>query len=561
MLNHTLIKNRFCHVSAEPVHDYVTINGFSIYGATQYSTSSGIFLTWNTDHCTISNNRCGWHADYVNKNGISLYGSSYNTISDNACWSASGGYGIYLYNDGSHNTYYNTVSSNTCSNCYHGIKLTRAFYNTISNNNCSSNSEGIYLELSENNTLSSNTCNNNTTSNANGIFIGYSSLNNTISGNTCDSNVHGLRVEGSCNNNTIYLNNFSNNSSYNIQILGATITPNSPTPLYYFYQLSHVNYMGNYYSNYTGSDSDNDGIGESTYNPSYGPNDQYPLITTSDHYSLQAWWLNSDDNMYRDDMTKAPGSITIGPSSPTNIWIADQPALTTINFSGSDTWTGQVAFTSAPASGTIHIKIGYSTDGSDFTAGGPQILNLGDASAEVITYETSASAFTVSKGNFLALEISSGHEEDSYVRTGGAWSYTSSPETSTDYSLPVELTSFTTTAGDCKVTLKWATESEIENLGFNIHRSLFGNRDYRQINGELIFGAGNSSTRHEYEYLEKGLTNGVTYWYKLEDVDYSGNTELHGPVSATPMKKAAPSEFCLYPILSQSLQSNYRYIL
>ena len=30
-------------------------------------------------------------------------------------------------------------------------------------------------------------------------------------------------------------------------------------------------------------------------------------------------------------------------------------------------------------------------------------------------------------------------------------------------------------------------------------------------------------------------------------MDYSGNTELHEPVSATPMKKAVPSEFCLYP--------------
>lgn len=116
-----------------------------------------------------------------------------------------------------------------------------------------------------------------------------------------------------------------------------------------------------------------------------------------------------------------------------------------------------------------------------------------------------------------------------------------------DGSLPVELSSFTATAGDMEVTLRWTTESEIENIGFNIYHSLFGNRDYRQINGELIFGAGNSPTRHEYEYVDKGLTNGVKYWYKLEDVDYSGNTELHGPVSATPVAKAAPSEFRLYP--------------
>ena len=116
-----------------------------------------------------------------------------------------------------------------------------------------------------------------------------------------------------------------------------------------------------------------------------------------------------------------------------------------------------------------------------------------------------------------------------------------------DGSLPVELTSFTATAGDGQVTLRWYTESEIENLGFNIYRSANSNVKFLMINDELIPGAGNSSSRHEYEYVDKDLTNGVKYWYKLEDVDYSGNTELHGSVSATPVKKADPKEFRLYP--------------
>ena len=130
---------------------------------------------------------------------------------------------------------------------------------------------------------------------------------------------------------------------------------------------------------------------------------------------------------------------------------------------------------------------------------------------------------------------------------GGSYDGSDVSEQLTDSSLPVELSSFTATAGDGQVTLKWATESEIENLGFNIYRSTKYNDQFSIINDELIPGAGNSSSRHEYEYIDKGLTNGITYWYKLEDVDYSGNTELHGPVSATPMKKAAPSKFCLYP--------------
>ena len=118
---------------------------------------------------------------------------------------------------------------------------------------------------------------------------------------------------------------------------------------------------------------------------------------------------------------------------------------------------------------------------------------------------------------------------------------------STDDSLPVELSAFTATAGNGKVMLRWVTESEIENLGFNIYRSQNHNDQLSIINDQLIPGAGSSSSRHEYEYVDKGLTNGVTYWYKLEDVDYSGNTELHCPVSAIPIAKATPSEFRLYP--------------
>ncbi|MCK4297825.1 MAG: T9SS type A sorting domain-containing protein, partial [Candidatus Marinimicrobia bacterium] len=86
----------------------------------------------------------------------------------------------------------------------------------------------------------------------------------------------------------------------------------------------------------------------------------------------------------------------------------------------------------------------------------------------------------------------------------------------------------------------------IENLGFNIYLSTKYNDQFSIINDQLIPGAGNSSQRHDYEYVDKGLTNGVTYWYKLEDVDYSGKTELHGPVSATPIESAFPAEFRLY---------------
>ncbi len=56
-------------------------------------------------------------------------------------------------------------------------------------------------------------------------------------------------------------------------------------------------------------------------------------------------------------------------------------------------------------------------------------------------------------------------------------------------SLPVELSLFIATAENGFVILKWKTESEIENLGFNIYRSLVDTSGYIKINKSLIAGA------------------------------------------------------------------------
>jgi len=314
--------------------------------------------------------------------------------------------------------------------------------------------------------------------------------------------------------------------------------------IYYDYTSGsfHKNYLGNYYGNYTGSDEDGDGIGTDPYNGT-GMADSYPLMDTSACYSLQAWWLNGDSKMYRDDRTKTLGSITINGGS-SNIWIADQATLMNIEFSGSDTWTGQIVFTSALGDGeTFAVEIGSSTDGSDFTAGGPDATITGDGSKTVFTFETDASAFIVAKGSYLALKITNNSSSNYAVQTGGASSYCSAPNESQDYSLPVELASFNATAGNGNITLKWITESEIENLGFNIYRSTNENGEFVMLNAELIAGAGSSSEKHEYSYVDQDVKNGITYWYKLEDIDYNGKTELHGPISATVL---GPKEFCLH---------------
>ena len=114
-------------------------------------------------------------------------------------------------------------------------------------------------------------------------------------------------------------------------------------------------------------------------------------------------------------------------------------------------------------------------------------------------------------------------------------------QTSGDISLPVTLSSFTAFPGDSRIILRWITESEIDNLGFNVYSSLKENGEYRRINGDLIQGAGSSAMRSEYSFTDMRLTNGRTYYYKLEDVCFDGKHTLHGPIKAIP-KDASETE-------------------
>ncbi len=105
-----------------------------------------------------------------------------------------------------------------------------------------------------------------------------------------------------------------------------------------------------------------------------------------------------------------------------------------------------------------------------------------------------------------------------------------------DISLPVQLAAFTASIVREGVELRWVTESEINNLGFEVMRSVEEEGEYIQLSGYQsdpnLLGQGNSNTHHEYSYQDKSVVPGQTYWYKLADVDMNGSRTLHGPVSA-----------------------------
>ena len=104
--------------------------------------------------------------------------------------------------------------------------------------------------------------------------------------------------------------------------------------------------------------------------------------------------------------------------------------------------------------------------------------------------------------------------------------------------LPVELSSFTLTRTDAgPVVVTWTTESEVDNAGFNLRRSLKRESGFTLLNPTLIAGAGTTGERQTYTFTDTSAKPGIEYYYQIEEVSLGGRPEvlrtryLPGPVS------------------------------
>ena len=104
--------------------------------------------------------------------------------------------------------------------------------------------------------------------------------------------------------------------------------------------------------------------------------------------------------------------------------------------------------------------------------------------------------------------------------------------------LPIELLSFSATAGEDAVALAWSTAVEINNNYFTIERSRDGS------NWEIITyvqGAGNANRVINYLWNDENPIEGISY-YRLKQTDFDGQYEYFAPVAVEFRTNVAKTE-------------------
>jgi len=289
------------------VYLYRTANGIVRYNDISSNEWDGVYVFESHNNSVSSNDVKDNGAD-----GINLYESEYNMVYSNTVKNnEDNGIEIYHFSDK------NTIMMNTVSNNgEHGFRLELSGHNSMVYNRAYDNVKdgvnlyysssnwitgmvsegsgrhGLHIFLSEDNKVTKSTI---SESLVNGIYLNLSSSNNEISKNVIKSNERGIYLNssnvGSCkenriHNNTIMSNKIGmyfpstseNNTMYHNDFLGNTEQAYDDGTGNEWFNVTLEE--GNFWTDYEGTDSDGDGIGDIPYdiNGDSQSKDEYPLV-------------------------------------------------------------------------------------------------------------------------------------------------------------------------------------------------------------------------------------------------------------------------------------------
>ncbi len=102
--------------------------------------------------------------------------------------------------------------------------------------------------------------------------------------------------------------------------------------------------------------------------------------------------------------------------------------------------------------------------------------------------------------------------------------------------VPVELLSFSANIDKNDVQLKWITETETNNYGFEIERKR-STQKWNKIG--FVQGNGTTTETTSYSFTDKGLASGK-YYYRLKQIDFDGTYEYSNTIS---IEVKSPTQF------------------
>jgi hypothetical protein len=118
------------------------------------------------------------------------------------------------------------------------------------------------------------------------------------------------------------------------------------------------------------------------------------------------------------------------------------------------------------------------------------------------------------------------------------------PEQVVAIPLPVELSSFKASAKNTDVILNWETATEVNNYGFEIERKKIP-ADAKEANWTkvgFVNGHGNSNSPKNYSFIDKNITGGTKFNYRLKQIDTDGKYEFSKEIEV----EVTPKEYLLY---------------